>query len=157
MPYELSEESMSAALMTAQGDIFVAAAYVGCTARQLDANIRLSPFLQSLVTNIRQVKADAGYAKISAEQFAAEVETRLQAYRVEAVDEIHKLATLPLSENATMMDVKLKAAVALKGKDAVVVATDERANILAELNRQYIEQAPRIKSVRAVQIEFEAP
>lgn len=155
MAYDISEDTLSRTLIDVQGDIFLAASYSGCTVRKMDEYIRRSPFLQSLVANIRQVKADPEYERSSAEQFAAELERRQQMYRIEAVDEIHALAMQPMSENAAMMDVKLKAAVALKGKDATVVVNDERANILAELNRQYLENAPRVKSVRAVQIEFE--
>jgi len=57
--------------------------------------------------------------------------------------------------SAAMAEVKLKAAIALKGSGNDTVRNDGQSSILAELNQIYQTTAPRIKSVRVSQIEFE--
>lgn len=151
----MDENLISAALVTAQGDIFIAAAYLKVTPRQLDSYIRASDGLKNLQSVILKVKASDEYSRSTQEQFAAEVEHKLALYRSEAVDEIHALATMPMLPNAQMMDVKLRAAIALKDSVQVRQQGLEQANLLAELNAAYKANAPKIKSVQVAQIEFQ--
>jgi hypothetical protein len=142
------------ALTTARGDLFLASAYLGCTGRELDGYIRASEGLQAFAGAIEKVKVDEAYAKMSTEQFEDRLETLTRNYKLEAIDIIHGMATMPF-DNAAMADVKLKAAVQLRGVNIETVKNNDQGNIMAELNLLYQTAAPRIKSVRAVQIEFE--
>lgn len=147
-------ESVTNALLFARGDLFLASAHLGCTARQLDGYIRASDELQSFVGCISTVKSNPDYDRMSALQFADQLEKLTRAYRVEAIDIIHDLATMPF-KNAAMAEVKLKAAVQLRGVHHENLSDNSHSNLLQELNKQYLESAPRIKSIRAVQIEME--
>lgn len=155
MTPNLSEVTLADALITARGDLFVAAAYMGCSVRALNSYIRQSPSTRALAVAINDAKSNAEFDQMSQEQVVAEVQRRLVEYRVEAVDEIHALATLPMNSNAAMMEVKLKAAIALKGSDTPLSVNNEKATILAELNQLYKDSAPRVTSIRAVQIDFD--
>jgi hypothetical protein len=55
-----------------------------------------------------------------------------------------------------MAEVKLKAAIALRGVPDARVQPSQHSGELEELNRLYAEAAPRIRSVRAVQIEYDS-
>lgn len=147
-------ESVTDALLFARGDLFLAAAHIGCTARQLDGYIRASDELKSFVCCIGTIKVNPDYDRMTAIQFSDQLEQLTRAYRVEAIDIIHDLATMPF-ENAAMAEVKLKAAVQLRGVNHDNLADNSQSNLLQELNKQYLESAPRIKSIRAVQIEME--
>ena len=57
--------------------------------------------------------------------------------------------------SAAEKEVKLKAAIALRGAPEAKVQADSQSQVLAELNDLYQQNAPRIKSVRAVQIEYQ--
>jgi hypothetical protein len=150
-----TEQSIVEALMTARGDLFVAAAYLGAKPRELDSYIRASEQLQGFMAAIGHVKANPEYNRLSVEQFADELERLTRSYRLEALNIIHELATMNY-DSAAMADVKLKAAIQLRGAAPEAVTTNTQGNILGELNRIYQEAAPRIKSIRAaVQIEME--
>jgi hypothetical protein len=56
---------------------------------------------------------------------------------------------------AAQQDVRLKAAIQLRGNSVEANVDSGQLTILQELNKQYVETAPRIKSIRAVQIEYE--
>jgi len=156
----ISEESCYNALIEAKGDLFVASCVLGVTGRELDSYIRRSEALQAIVAGIGVVKANADYKRMSSEQFQDEFERLNKQYRVEAVNEIHKIATMdvPLDKdaNAALVDVKLKAAVQLRGPVVEAVQTNSNTAVLDELNQLYQAHAPRIKTVRAVQIEYQS-
>jgi hypothetical protein len=154
----ISEQTIRDALTISKGDLFLASAYLGVTARELDGYIRASEEIQGFVAAIATVKKDANYARMSAEQFADRLEQVARAYRVEALDIIHDLASIPLNKDLTaaMADVKLKAAIQLRGANAETPHQTGQANVLAELNQLYLESAPRIKSVRIAQIEYQS-
>ena len=79
----------------------------------------------------------------------------LEGYRIEALDVIHEMAMMTY-DSAAMAEVKLKAAIALRGAPEAKVGTQDNGAVLAELNAIYQEAAPRIRTVRAVQIEYDA-
>jgi hypothetical protein len=151
----ISTEGIMTALETARGDIFLSACYLRVTARELDSYIRSSEMLQAYVGMIDKVKTDANYDKLSNEQFASQLEQMSKAYKVEALDIIHDMARMPF-DSAAMAEVKLKAAIQLRGVDTVTHQNTDQATVLAELNQIYQANAPRIKSVRAVQIEYQS-
>ena len=167
----ISEVTITTALMTARGDIFVAASYLGCTARELDGYIRASDNMQVFCMAIGTVKTNPDYKRLSDEQFSDELERLTKGYRLEALDVIHELATeatvaddriLPDGQivpgakmSAAEKEVKLKAAIALRGAPEAKAGVNDQSQVLAELNELYQQNAPRIKSVRAVQIEYQ--
>ena len=149
----ISEASITGALLQARGDLFVAASYLGVTGRELDGYIRASEPVQAFVAAIDTVKRDVEYEKLSAGQFAEELDRLTRGYKLEALDVIHEIAMMP-ANTAAMAEVKLKAAVELRGSQSTQMQTGNQAEILQELNLEYQRSAQRIKSVRAVQIEF---
>lgn len=151
----ITEESLTYALIASRGDFFIAAAHLGCTAREIDSYVRSSEHLRAFMVAMGTVKKDPEYEKMSAEQFADELAQRTRGYQVEALDVIHELATMS-ADTAAMAEVKLKAAINLRGTPDAKVAPTQHSNELQELNRLYEEAAPRIRSVRAVQIEYDA-
>lgn len=151
----ISVATIQTALTTTKGDLFLTAAYLGVTARELDGYIRRSDEIKAFIAAIAVVKKDDQYARMSADQFGEELENITRAYRLEAVNVIHELATMPF-DNAAMAEVKLKAAIQLRGADTVVSGNNDHAQVLSELNNLYRESAPRIKSIRIAQIEMES-
>lgn len=149
----ISEQTIRDALVQARGDLFVGACYLSVTARELDSYIRSSEDLQAFVGAIETVKRDAGYDKLSADQFADRLEVLTRSYRIEALDIIHDMARMSF-DSAAMAEVKLKAAVQLRGAQTEKVASGDQMAVLSELNELYQLNAPRIKSIRAVQIEY---
>lgn len=152
----ISEQIIRDSLTVAKGDLFLASSYLGVTGRELDGYIRASEDLQGFVAAIAKVKRDPLYDKMSADQFTDELDRMTRGMRVEALDVIHELATMPFGESAAMAEVKLKAAVQLRGAADAPITGGQTA-VLQELNLLYQQAAPRIKSVRAVQIEYEPP
>lgn len=151
----VSEPTIRDALTRAKGDLFIASSYLGVTGRELDSYIRASEDLQGFVAAIATVKQDPAYNKMSSEQFSDELERLTRGFKLEALEVIHELATMPFGESAAMAEVKLKAAVQLRGSAADAPKDATHSTIMAELNQLYQQSAPRIKSVRAVQIEYE--
>ena len=155
----ISEQTIADALTTARGDLFVASCYLGVTARELDGYIRASETLQGFVAAIDRVKRDPEYDRLSNDQFEDQLERLTKAYRVEALGIIHELASVPMvSETgpitAAMAEVKLKAAVQLRGANLDNSKNGDQMLVLQELNQLYQQSAPRIKSIRVAQIEF---
>lgn len=147
--------SIENALTEHRGNLFLSATDLGMTPIQLDSIIRKSEDLQAFVAHIVQVKKDSEYDRMSEEQFNSRLEQLNRAYRVEALTVIHELATMPYGESAAMAEVKLKAAVQLRGKDIDSPQNNGNNSILAELNTLYQQSAPRIKSIRVAQIEYQ--
>jgi len=158
----ISEDTVTAALMSARGDLFVASSYLGVTGRELDGYIRASEHLQAFCAAIGTVKTSADYKRLSDEQFEDELERLTKGYRLEALSVIHEIATEAIvSDDGSKMsaaekEVKLKAAIALRGAPEAKAGANDQSQVLAELNELYQQNAPRIKSVRAVQIEYQS-
>lgn len=144
----ISEQSIKAALTEAKGDIFLAACALDATPRELDIYIRRSAELQAFAAAIEQVKIDPAYSRMSVEQFENQLEDLSRAYRVEGLNEIHKLATMDFGDSAALAKVKLDAALALRGAPGKGIANSDQENALAELNHLYHANAPRIKEIR---------
>jgi hypothetical protein len=144
----ISEQSIKTALTEAKGDIFLAACALDCTPRELDLFIRRSAALQSFAGAVEQVKVDPAYSRMSAEQFENQVSDLMRAFRVDGINEVHKLATMEFGDSAALAKVKLDAALALTGNTSGRAANNETENALAELNALYHANAPRIKEIR---------
>lgn len=152
---EITEVSVINALLSTRGDIFLTSQYLGCTAREVDSYLRASEGMMAFYLAIDKVKKDEGYEKMSVDQFEDRLDTLTRAYKVDAIDVIHGLAMMPF-ENAAMADVKLKAAIELRGSSVQKAANNGDSAILSELNALYQTSAPRIKTIRIAQIEFES-
>lgn len=149
----ITVESITGALTMARGDLFLAASALKITGRELDGYIRSSGELQVVATGIAKVRASPEYEQLSGEQFAQELARLSLIDKVEANGVIRELATMKFGKSAALADVKLRAALAMRGADNTAQDGHQPA-LLAELNAQYLLTAPRIKSVRAVAIEY---
>lgn len=144
----ISEDSIKTALTEAKGDIFLAACALDCTARELDLYIRRSAELQTFASTVEQVKTDAAYSRMSVEQFENQVENLRRAYRVDGINEVHKLATMDYGDSAALAKVKLDAALALSAGPTRAGGGSDAEAALVELNHLYHQNAPRIKEIR---------
>jgi hypothetical protein len=144
----ISEQSIKTALTEAKGDIFLAACALDCTPRELDLFIRRSATLQAFAGAVETVKVDAAYSRLSTEQFENQVADLVRAFRVDGINEVHKLATMEFGDSAALAKVKLDAALALTGGTNNRAGNSDTENALAELNALYHANAPRIKEIR---------
>jgi hypothetical protein len=144
----ISEQSIKTALTEAKGDVFLAACALDCTARELDLYIRRSADLQAFAGAIEQVKVDPAYSRMSTEQFENQVENLRRAFRVDGINEVHKLATMEFGDSAALAKVKLDAALALSSGPPRAGTGSDTEMALAELNQLYHANAPRIKEIR---------
>ena len=117
--------------------------------------IRSVPSISSLFSEMEALKADAAFEAATQQQFEAEIRNRLQAYRLDGIEVLHELATRDDEGVSSMAEVRLKAAIELAG--ASQPQNSMVGNVLAELNELYRTNAPRIKSMRAIQIDFDDP
>ena len=153
----ISEDTIRDALQRTRGDLFAASGYLQVSPRELDRYIRASDTLQGFCASIAAVKQNAEYDRMSADQFRKELENVTRANRLEAENIIRELAHMSF-DSAAMAEVKLKAAVQLRGAHADTPVNSDQALVLAELNKIYQESAPRIKSVRAaIEVEYHSP
>lgn len=151
----ITEPAIKTALTESKGDLFLAACALACTPRELDLFIRRSPSLQSFIAAIDQVKIEPSYSRISTEQFENRVADLVRAFRLDGLQEVHKLATMEFGDSAALAKVKLDAAMALSGGGAQRAGNSESENTLAELNALYHANAPRIKQIRQTTITFQ--
>ena len=157
----ISTESIKESFIKARGDIFLVSSYLSCSPREIDNYVRSNEELHVFVGQIDKVKNSPDYEKYSAERFKQELEIKSRQYKDSALDTIHELASLPMiDENgeqikAALADVKLRAAIKLLGDSKEQVVNSDHQLILAELNAQYASTAPRIKSIRIAQVEYE--
>lgn len=149
---KVDEDVIRVALTDCKGDLFRAAHHIGITPRELNSAIRNNQALQAHASAIDRVKVSPEYEALSREQFQNRIDELTQSYRLDALEEIYGLATMPESayaESASMAEVKLKAAIALRGASGHEARDSGTASILSELNQLYHAQAPRLRSVRA--------
>src|ERR1700758_1971252 len=144
----ISEQSIKSALTEAKGDLFLAACALDCTPRELDLFIRRSAALQAFAGTIETVKIDPAYSRMSVEQFENQIADLMRAFRVDGLNEVHKLATMEFGDSAALAKVKLDAALALTGSTSARTGNNETENALVELNALYHANAPRIKEIR---------
>jgi hypothetical protein len=149
----MDTDAICFALMSGRGDLFLSASYLGVTARELSNYIRASDELQAFVAAITQVKNDSGFEKMSAAQFTDRLATLTREYQVDGLEVVHEMALMEY-DSAAMADVKLKAAINLRGLPGAVIQNTDQHQVMAELNQIYQQSAPRIKSVRLAQIEY---
>jgi hypothetical protein len=138
----LTEEDAKQTLIDARGDIFVASQLLGITALRLNRAIQVSPVLQATVDAIVRVGKGASEASIQ-----EAIDSRLLLYRVDGLDALHDLATMPIDENSAQNQVKLAAAARLAGT-VEGIGSGSLEETLRELNKSYQENAPRLRVIR---------
>jgi len=144
----ISEASIKTVLTEVKGDLFLAACALDCTVRELDQYIRRSQVLQSFAASVEQVKNDPGYDRMSAQQFDAQVTALSRSYKLDGLNEVHRLAMMEYGDSAALAKVKLDAALALKGGAGHGGGNGETEAALVELNQLYQANAPRIREIR---------
>jgi hypothetical protein len=149
-----SEETVRTVLLTHKGDIIKSAGDLGVRPSTLVNWVKSVPSVAALWGEMEAVKADPAFEAASQQQFADEIRSRAAAYKLDGLEVIHELAVRDDEGVAAMAEVRLKAAIELRG--AGEIATGGMSNVLAELNTLYQQHAPRIKSMRAgLHIEFD--
>ena len=151
----ISEQSIKNALTEVKGDMFLAACALDCTTRELDAYIRRSADLQAFACAVEQVKIDPAYSRLSTEQFDNQVENLRRSFRVDGLNEVHKLATMEFGDSAALAKVKLDAALALSAGPQRAGASSDTEMALVELNNLYHANAPRIREIRQTVITLQ--
>lgn len=154
MPGLYSEDNIRAALDQARGDIFRSASLMAVRPAQLDAAIRASDTLSAYAMAIQRVKADPGYEAMSSKAFAEETRKLAATMALDGLLTIHELAT-GSAETAAEKQVKLDAAKELRKAAPLVSGGGELGQLLAQLNQQYQENAPRIREIRTTTVVLE--
>lgn len=139
----LTTDNARAMLIEARGDIFIASQMLHVSAIRLNRAIQVAPELQATLDGIEVAGKGA-----SNEAIQSAIEKRLLLYRVAGLDALHDLATMPIDENSAQNQVKLAAAARLAGTQEHAGGSSEMAEVMRELNRQYEENAPRIRVTR---------
>jgi hypothetical protein len=150
-----SEDAIRDVLIECRGDLVISAERIGCRPSTLVDWVRAVPKLTVVYNEIEKVKADADFDRATQAHFEDEIRRRTAAFKLDGLNVIHELAVSDHGESAAMADVRLKAAIQLR--DAGGDSIQRGSNVLVELNELYRISAPRIKSMRAIQIEFESP
>lgn len=81
----------------------------------------------------------------------------MAAYKLDALDALHELATMDISDNSAQNMVKFTAAKLLAQLNELPKAPEEGgiAGTLKALNEKFHKDAPRIRSIRRETVEFE--
>lgn len=144
----LTEERAHEVLVKARGDIFITAQLLKISVIQLRHFIKGSTTLQKAVQATQEKAVEGDVTALSDQQYADAIADRERLYRIVALDAIHDLAVMPISDKSSQNSVKLAAASRLAGPTAQESASTEIAETLRQLNDAYQSQAPRIKLVR---------
>ena len=150
---DLNEEIVRSVLLKNKGDLIRSAQTLTIRPSTLVRWIRSVPSVAAIWNEMEVVKADPAFDSATAAQFEAEIKARATVYRLDGLEVLHELATTDHDGVSSMAEVRLKAAIELRNASEIGVMTG--GNVLAELNELYRANAPRIRSIRAVEIEFD--
>jgi hypothetical protein len=149
----LNEQIVKDVLVEMRGDLIRASEKMCVRPSKLVQWIKSVPSVSALWMEMEKVKSAPEFDRVSQAQFEEEIKVRTSAYKLEGLEVIHELATTDHKEVASMAEVRLKAAIQLRGAgENVSIGGD---TVLHELNALYHRAAPRIRSMRAVQIDFD--
>jgi len=154
----LTEQLVSDALANNKGDLIRTSQALGITVGKLHGFVRMIPSLRRLVKELEVLKLEDDYDNLSDEQFRDQMNCMMAVYQLDGLNVIHELATRDDKDNASMADVRLKAAIQLRGTPQS--RNDGISSILMELNEAYQQSATKIKGLRAsasVTISLDAP
>jgi hypothetical protein len=91
-------------------------------------------------------------------RFKQEFARRVELGRMDALDALHDLACMPITENALLNQVKFMAASKLAGPPQDNVGQpNEIGATLSELHKAFSKTAPRIRAIRERVVEFDEP
>jgi hypothetical protein len=154
----LNEKTLTEALVACRGDILQTAKYLKFSVRELDNLLRAIPGSAAVLGTIEQVKAEnPEWERASTAWFEQQCRRAMSLYRLTAMEELYALATMDLSENAAMMNVKREAALNLLGRDRDGSEVfPELSAFFKGLNEEYQQKSVRITEVRARLIEVQS-
>lgn len=145
----LSENGIIEALINAKGDLFIASRYMDVTPRRLSELMRHSVNVQNCFIELQKSAADPEFERLTGKQFEDAIKSRMLSYKIDGLDALHELATMPIDpENSGNNQVKFTAASRLAGPADSLGGGGELGEALRELNAMYHENAPRIRIIR---------
>lgn len=150
---DVSEQLLSQTLVENRGDLMLTAGKLGMRPSKLVDAIKSVPSVAATWQAMERIKADPEFHRITQEQFQQAIAERSALYRLDGLEVIHELAMTDHEGVSGLAEVRLKAAIALRGTQDTQQGSDQV--ILQELNSLYHQSARRIKSLRAVQIDYE--
>lgn len=151
-----TEKSLTEALIQAKGDLFVAAGYLGVTVRTLNGLMRHSASAQNCFIELKRVAVDPEFERLTGKQFEEAIRERMLAYKIDGLDALHELATMPIDpDNSGNNQVKMQAAARLAGPADSFGGSGEMGEALRELNEAYHSSAPRIRITRQTMVQVE--
>ena len=150
---ELNEDIVRLVLLRNKGDLIRSAGELTIRPSTLVRWIRSVPSVANLWQEMELVKADPAFDNATAQQFEAEIKARATVYRLDGLEVLHELATTGHDGVSSMAEVRLKAAIELRS--STEFGSTGGGNVLAELNELYRVNAPRIRSMRAVEILYD--
>lgn len=142
----LTESIVRDALIANKGDMILTHRALFVSLGKLSSYVRGVPNLRRLMMEMDREKADPEYDNMTNEQFASQINSLTKAYELDGLNTIHELATTDHDGNASLADVRLKAAIQLRGKGTS--QDSGLGNVLAELNDQYVAMSSRVKNLR---------
>ena len=152
----LTEDNIRDSIERSRGDVIVAARLLQVRVKDLTEACETIPGIKAHLLAVNATReANPDFLRMSDEQFGAALKRNKKVYAVDALEEMHSIAMMDIDpENAEMVGVKLKACVELARDTGTGAEGSEIAEILRELNAQYKESAPRIKSLR-IELEMQ--
>lgn len=144
-------KTIRGAMKATGGNVALAAELLSTSVSRLDTAIRFHKLYQEF----KQYEPEKRYLTMAAKQVAEEMEVKRVLFRYEALQSLHQLATMPLSDNSAQLQVKLLAATRLYSETGDASIGSEVDQTLRRLNEDYHQAAPRIKSIRERIVEFE--
>ena len=148
---DISDKKVIDELIENRGDILQTAKSLRMSVREFDNIMRAIPGSAAALGTIERVKAsNPEWDKESTIWFEKQTRQAMSLYRLTALEELYALATMPLSDNAAMMNVKREAALNLLGreKDGGEVFP-ELAGFFKALNEDYKVKSVNVTRVRA--------
>lgn len=154
----VADEQIKCAIVQARGDLVTAAKLIpGMSALHLQTLVYRRPLLQRFhKKTLNGDHIDSEYHALAMADLHHNVETRLGVYRVEALDAVHELAMMPLSDNPLHNQVKLSAAAKLLGDTEPGRGSRDDGDIgdiRRALNDEYQRSATRVKITRKTTVE----
>jgi formylmethanofuran dehydrogenase subunit E-like metal-binding protein len=146
-----TRDKVKAALTQTHGNVGLAARMLGVAESTLDREVELSKKLRDYFIKLRKKQNHVGiteYRNLSLKTVLEDIERKRTIYRSEAIDAIREIATMPISENSAMMQVKLLAAVRLYNETGEKGVGDTIHDTLKALNDEFHSTAKRISVVR---------
>lgn len=127
--------------------------------RTLAGDREKTTLAKSIVDLIVNYRAPKDLKRRINPKFKRIVAKKRELYGSDALDALHDLAMMPITDNALLNQIKLQAAQRLAGKEAEATSAppSEVDHALRQLNAQFHKTAPRIKSVRERIVEFDQP